>query len=136
MFYCFYLFMYYYLSYPLSICVSRKIRHVCNYNVGYFLWIVAPHITPFAFEGEANTGDSAQIGCYVSKGDAPLTISWSLNNHTITPHWGISIVPIGSRTSLLTIASVTADHAGVYSCKVENKAGIASNEAELLVNGT
>lgn len=98
-------------------------------------FIVAPHITPFAFEGEANTGDSVQLNCYVSKGDAPLKISWMLNNQPIVSHTGISVVPIGTKTSLLTIASVNAEHAGIYSCKAENKAGSIVQEAELLVNG-
>lgn len=97
---------------------------------------MAPYITPFAFEGEANTGDSVQLTCYVSKGDIPIQINWSHNNKSISPHSGVSIVPIGTKTSLITIGAVSAEHAGMYSCKSENKAGISIHEAELLVNGS
>lgn len=97
--------------------------------------IVLPHITPFEFEGEANTGDSVQLNCYVSKGDTPLAISWTLNGKSIQPHSGISTIPIGDRTSLLTISSVGADHGGVFTCMASNRAGQSSHSATLPVNG-
>lgn len=99
------------------------------------LAIVLPHITPFEFEGEANTDDSVQLTCYVSKGDTPLTISWTLNGKKISSHSGISVVPIGERTSLLIISSVQAEHAGVYTCTAANRAGQVVHNATLLVNG-
>lgn len=97
--------------------------------------IVLPHITPFEFEGEANTDDSVQLTCYVSKGDAPMTISWTLNGNKILQHSGISMVPIGERTSLLIISSVQAEHAGQYTCTAANRAGQVTHNATLLVNG-
>lgn len=94
-----------------------------------------PYITPFAFEGEANTGDTVQLACLISKGDTPLTITWTLKDRPISPHIGIVMIPIGDRTNLLTISSVSADHAGKYTCAAKNKAGFAEHSAELLVNG-
>lgn len=99
--------------------------------------IALPHIAvPFGFEGEVNTGDSVQLNCYVSKGDTPLAITWMLNGKVIQPHSGISTISIGDRTSLLTIASVVPEHAGFFSCIASNRAGQASRNATLFINGT
>lgn len=65
----------------------------------------------------------------------PLEISWTLNSNPISSHTGIVIIPIGQRSSILTISAVSADNAGRYSCSAKNKAGIAEHSAELLVNG-
>lgn len=71
----------------------------------------------------------------MGKGDLPLKITWTLNEKEVTPHTGVSIVPFGSRTSLLTISYVTAEHAGEYSCHARNKAGHGIHSTLLLVNG-
>ncbi|KAF2905043.1 hypothetical protein ILUMI_01126, partial [Ignelater luminosus] len=97
---------------------------------------VLPYIAPFDFEGEVNTGDSVQLNCYVSKGDLPVSITWTLNGKPITLHSGISMMPIGGRTSLLTISSVEADHAGDFDCTASNKAGSSNHMATLFINGT
>ncbi|XP_049823740.1 Down syndrome cell adhesion molecule-like protein Dscam2 [Aethina tumida] len=97
---------------------------------------VLPHITPFEFEGEVNTGDSVQLNCYVSKGDLPLNITWMLNGKPIETSWGISMIPIGTKTNLLTINSVQPEHAGVYNCVASNKGGTSTQQAELFINGT
>lgn len=76
-----------------------------------------------------------QLNCYVGKGDIPLTIVWTLNGKKIKPHSGISTVLIGHRTSLLTINSVEAHHAGEYTCVALNPAGRTSHSAMLNVNG-
>lgn len=90
---------------------------------------------PFDFEGEANTGDNAQISCYASKGDTPIVLSWTLNGKNITASSGISMISIGIRTNLLSISSIKANHAGVYTCTAQNMAGEARHSATLLVNG-
>lgn len=96
---------------------------------------VIPHITPFAFDGQANSGDSVQLNCYISKGDSPLSISWTFNDNSIESTQGIFTAEIGGRTSLLTIGSVTADHRGNYTCTASNAVGSAHHTAMLLVNG-
>lgn len=90
---------------------------------------------PFAFEGEANTGDSVQLSCYASKGDTPLSLTWSLNGKNISANSGISMIPIGTRTSLLSISSVLPKHAGDFKCTAENFAGKVDHSATLLING-
>ncbi|KAG5890611.1 hypothetical protein JTB14_005121 [Gonioctena quinquepunctata] len=97
---------------------------------------VGPHITPFEFEGEVNTGDSVQLTCYVSKGDIPLNITWLLNGKKIQNTFGINMISIGTKTNLLTINSVQAEHAGVYTCRASNKGGEVEQNAELFINGT
>lgn len=66
--------------------------------------IVLPHINPFAFEEEANSGDSVQLTCHASKGDLPLTIKWLHNGLPMFSHLGILTNKIGDRISLLTIS--------------------------------
>lgn len=81
-------------------------------------------------------GDSVQVACYVSKGDTPLNIKWMLNGKTIKNVFGISTIPIGDRTNLLTISSVQPEHVGHYTCTASNTVGNILYSAELLVNGT
>lgn len=82
-----------------------------------------------------NTGEGVQLTCYVGKGDAPLNISWAFNNKTIRNIFGVSTVPVGSRTNLLIINSVQPDHAGAYTCQASNSGGTVEHSAELFVNG-
>lgn len=96
---------------------------------------VLPHIAPFSFEGEANAGDSVQLNCYVAKGDTPLSIAWIFKDEPLSLHLGILTTKIGERTSLLTIASVMAGHAGNYTCSAFNQAGSANHSTTLFVNG-
>jgi hypothetical protein len=111
---------------PSSVCMSVIAIYIA----------VVPYITPFGFEGEANSGDSVQLTCYVAKGDTPLTISWSFQGEDLSTHVGIVTTKIGARTSLLTIASVVAGHSGEYTCTARNAGGVASHSAPLLVNGS
>lgn len=64
-----------------------------------------------------------------------MNITWLQNGRVIAPHTGVSILPIGTRTSLLTINYVNAEHAGIYICKAQNAAGYSEHFTELLVNG-
>ena len=97
---------------------------------------VIPYITPFAFEGEANAGDSVQLNCYVARGDIPLSITWSFQGKGLATHVGISTTKIGTRTSLLTISPVVAGHSGEYTCSASNAGGSTNHSAVLLVNGS
>lgn len=49
---------------------------------------------------------------------------------------GIAVLRGGKRTSLLTIDSVHAGHAGNYSCTARNKAASSEFSAALVVNGS
>lgn len=96
---------------------------------------VLPYIIPFSFDGEANSGDNAQLTCHVSKGDRPLQLSWSFHGRELSSHMGLTTTKIGDSISVLVIASVTAGHSGNYTCTARNPAGVANHTATLQVNG-
>ena len=80
-------------------------------------------------------GEFAQLVCIVSKGDEPLQISWALKGDVISSEPSLTTASLGTRTSMLTITSVGYRHSGTYTCTAKNGAGIASQTAELKVNG-
>lgn len=101
------------------------------------LLLVAPQIGSFSFgEDPLNAGDTASLLCIVTKGDFPLEIEWLFNNEVIDPtKVDIVISDNGKRTKQLTIDSVSARHAGEYTCIASNIAGSTSRSAQLVVNG-
>lgn len=74
--------------------------------------------------------------CFVTKGDLPIKIFWTLNNRSINDMDGISVMNTNKRASQLTIESVEAHHRGEYKCIAENKAGVSEFATFLNVNGT
>ncbi|KAF7411847.1 hypothetical protein HZH66_000743 [Vespula vulgaris] len=97
----------------------------------------APQIAPFSIGDEpANWGEQVSAICSIVKGDSPIDIQWSLNGEPITArtHPDITIQKTGKKTSLLTIDSVTAHHAGEYSCVASNLVGSVTRSAVLSVN--
>lgn len=101
-----------------------------------FLFLVMPKLLPFSFGGEPlNSGQVVTVPCAVVEGDQPLKLRWTLNNHVISPHSGISILDLGGRGAILSIGSVQASHAGTYTCVAENIAGRHELSSELIVNG-
>ena len=91
---------------------------------------------PFSFGSDSiNEGEIAQLICFVSKGDEPLTISWYLKGDTLSSDPSISTTMIGTRTSMLMINNVGYRHSGTYSCRATNHADSVSQTAELKVNG-
>lgn len=113
-----------------------KMKKKCLSHVHRSMYSVLPHINPFAFEEEANSGDSVQLTCHASKGDLPFTkFVWLHNGRPIFSHLGILTNKIGDRISLLTIPSVRDEHSGDFTCFVENNAGHVNYTARLYVNG-
>ena len=98
--------------------------------------IVGPAINPFAFDQPVYSGDDVQVTCYVSKGDEPISVSWTLNGMPLTSgHNGVQLVNVGSKTSLLTLTNVNHNSDGEYRCLAHNPAGVASYSANLTVYG-
>lgn len=82
-----------------------------------------------------NSGDLASLQCAVHKGDLPINITWLHNNKTIGYEDGILVSKAGKKVSTITIDSVQAQHAGSYTCKVGNRAGVSQYSTNLHVNG-
>ncbi|XP_041784499.1 Down syndrome cell adhesion molecule-like protein Dscam2 isoform X40 [Anopheles merus] len=98
--------------------------------------MVVPTIMQFSFGEEIlNTGDSVAVNCMVVKGDSPLEIRWYLNNVPISSeNEGIVVVKLSEKLSSLSINAIEPQHRGLYECRVKNKAGEASSNAELIIN--
>lgn len=71
----------------------------------------------------------------MSSGDLPIDMEWLFNGQPINFASGIAVLRGGKRTSVLTIDSVHAGHAGNYTCKAKNKAASSEYSAALIVNG-
>ncbi len=82
-----------------------------------------------------NEGEYVQVTCNVKRGDEPLKVTWSLKGDVISSEPEITTTMIGRRTSILIISSAGYRHSGQYTCKAENKAGLAFHSTELRVNG-
>lgn len=96
-----------------------------------------PELLPFTFGDKAlNPGQTYTVTCTAIAGDKPLTTKWYFNGLELSSSAGLTIVPLGDAGALLAITSIRADHAGNYSCIVENVAGKVSHTAELNVAGT
>ena len=95
-----------------------------------------PTLMPLTFGRDVlDEGEFAQLVCIVSKGDEPLHITWSLKGDDVSSEPGLTTTTLGARTSMLTISSVGYRHSGLYTCMAKNRAGVATETAELRVNG-
>ena len=93
-------------------------------------------MVPFTFgDRPVNQGDFVQLTCNVRRGDKPLSLTWSLKGDIISSDPVLTTTMIGQQTSMLIISSVDYQHSGVYTCRAENPAGVATYSAELNVNG-
>ena len=69
------------------------------------------------------------------QGDEPISISWSLHGEDLGTGPDLTTTQIGTRTSILSISSVSYRHTGSYTCTASNPAGSVSHSAVLKVNG-
>lgn len=75
------------------------------------------------------------VTCTIAGGDLPLVVSWTLNGYPLEPYLEIITETRGKRINNLIVESVSAKHAGNYTCIAENAAGFAQHSAELVVIG-
>lgn len=74
--------------------------------------------------------------CTISRGDYPIEFLWYFNGEEILTSTREDIsISNTKRRSVLEIESVSAHHAGEYTCSVSNAVGAASHTSVLIVNG-
>jgi Immunoglobulin domain len=78
--------------------------------------------------------ESFQLFCSVIHGDSPFAFQWLFQNKTVEHFYDVK-VENGKKKSGLTIDSVSAKHAGEYTCKVTNEAGFTAISTTLVVKG-
>lgn len=99
--------------------------------------LVPPSIAHFNFgDKPSNFGDSASVQCLVTSGDLPIDFKWYFNGRPVKEYAGITTVKLGNRNSVLNIDSVTASHAGNFTCNAANLAASLNFTSELVVKGT
>ncbi|CAH1132457.1 unnamed protein product [Ceutorhynchus assimilis] len=96
--------------------------------------IVPPKISPFYAASAMHVGDRASLTCSVTKGDLPLTITWTKDNRILSPGSSVSITQVDQFTSILVIESLSPEHNGNYSCVVRNAAAEVAHTQQLAVN--
>lgn len=66
----------------------------------------------------------------------PMEFKWLFNGRPVHEISGITTIKLGNRNSVLNIDSVTAKHAGNYTCLASNRAAFSNYTSQLIVNGT
>ncbi|XP_059046489.1 cell adhesion molecule Dscam2 isoform X8 [Achroia grisella] len=97
---------------------AGRVHHSALVNIH-----VPPHILPFEIEESIYYGESVQMTCHASKGDQPMSITWTFEGKDVASHTGIKTIKMAERTSFLSIASITGTHSGNYTCIAKNRAG-------------
>ena len=132
------------VTYSVDLNVNGNQTLVTWEGTGYILRILTctffhsepPRIAPFSFGSPVvDSGDFAQITCVVSRGDMPVTITWSLKGQELNSGPSITTTMLGKRASMLVISSVDFTHIGEYTCRATNLAGSVTYSTELKVNG-
>lgn len=96
-----------------------------------------PKIAPFDFgEEPSNVAESASVACLVITGDLPIIFKWFFDGRPVKELAGITTVKLGNRNSVLNIDSVSARHAGQFTCAASNQAASFNFTSRLIVNGT
>lgn len=81
-----------------------------------------------------SSGEPVSVHCTISGGDLPVSVTWGFNGSPINSNLDIFTEARGRINSLI-IDSISAKHAGNYSCIAKNIAGIMEHSAELVVIG-
>ncbi|XP_050054033.1 cell adhesion molecule DSCAML1 isoform X3 [Aphis gossypii] len=115
-------------------CVARNAQgHTAKGNLEVQV-MVLPKIVPFSFgDGPVNSGESIQVVCSVSKGDRPMSITWSFYGEALSSDMGVTTQMLGDATNFLSIPSVGPSNQGNYTCIAKNNAGIDTYTSQLVV---
>ena len=114
----------------------RKALDILCFVFNSDFFVEPPSIVPFSFGRDViDSGEYAQLTCVVSRGDMPITITWSLKGQELNSGPSITTNMLGRRASILIISNVDYSHVGEYTCRATNMAGSVTYAAKLNVNG-
>ncbi|XP_016662714.1 Down syndrome cell adhesion molecule-like protein Dscam2 isoform X48 [Acyrthosiphon pisum] len=115
-------------------CVARNAQgHTAKGNLEVQV-MVLPKIVPFSFgDGPVNSGESIQVVCSVSKGDRPMSITWSFYGEALSSDMGVTTQMLGDTTNFLSIPSAGPSNQGNYTCIAKNNAGLDTYTSQLVV---
>lgn len=96
-----------------------------------------PQIEPFIFNknGVVSGGMSVRVMCTVIAGDFPMDITWYKDNERIYDTKDRRIQHIDESTVILSLAHLSLNDTGNYTCFARNIAGNTSHTTPLLVKG-
>uniref|UniRef100_A0A182YKL3 Down syndrome cell adhesion molecule n=2 Tax=Neocellia TaxID=44535 RepID=A0A182YKL3_ANOST len=117
-------------------CTAKNVAGSRNQSAELFVK-VAPKIFPFSFGEDPSYIDSfVTVQCAATMGDLPMFLEWLHDGELVSKSndYGISIAHSGRRVSTLTIESIRDHHAGNYTCRARNQAGVAEQSAQLIIN--
>ncbi|GLH11407.1 Lachesin [Gryllus bimaculatus] len=97
-----------------------------------------PTIYPFSIESSVHLGERVGLQCLVTRGDAPITITWLKDDAQVDaldlP--SVTVKNLGEFSSTLLIEQLSTQHNGRYTCRARNAAASAEHSVQLAVNGT
>ncbi|ALC40838.1 Dscam, partial [Drosophila busckii] len=129
-----------------DVAIGRLSSKSSTLNIDYIAaeHRVPPQIVPFAYDDVINVGDSIDLFCQLQKGDRPVRIHWSFERSSneasdasllqLQQQPQMRTNRISGKTSMLSIASASPAHTGLYSCIASNVAGTVSYDVNLTVN--
>lgn len=116
--------------------INSLFKFLPIYFIPCYKHVVPPKITAFQFGDEAlNSGEPASVQCTISGGDWPIDVSWTLNGRSIGEYLDVATTKFTKYTYALAIDAVGGHHAGNYTCRAQNRAGVMEYTAQLVVNG-
>ncbi|CAN7943612.1 unnamed protein product, partial [Ixodes hexagonus] len=93
----------------------------------------APKIQPFNFPKNHPLNKKVVVSCVAMEGDEPLTFTWLKDGRPLASGKRVFVAKFTENIALLTIAEVTAEDIGNYTCAVSNNAGKDSYTTALVV---
>ena len=110
--------------------------NILSWHWKYSFYLESPDLMPLTFGRDVlNENDLGQVSCIATRGDEPMTVTWTFHGNSISSDLDIMITPIGGRGSNLLIMKIGHRHSGIFTCTASNSAGSSSESIELLVNG-
>ncbi|KAL1428772.1 hypothetical protein MTO96_002493 [Rhipicephalus appendiculatus] len=98
---------------------------------------VRPAIVPFSFPESLHQGQRYNVLCTVSKGDAPVHITWYKDGVPVSTAGlaSVSVLNVTEFSSTLIFEKLLPEHRGNYSCEARNEAGVVTVTSTMVIHG-